>query len=69
MGILELVKIHRISITTVKFVEDVAEYEYTVLEMKFKLNPDWVPSDSAESEFDHEPLEEENEEEKSEEKK
>ena len=55
MGVLELIKINRINITTVKFVEDVAEYEYTGLEMKFKLNPDWVPSESAESEFDINP--------------
>jgi segregation and condensation protein A len=55
MGVLELIKINRINITTVKFVEDVAEYEYTGLEMKFKLNPDWVPSESAESEFDVDP--------------
>ena len=55
MGVLELIKINRIHITTVKFVEDVAEYEYTGLEMKFKLNPDWVPSESAESEFDVDP--------------
>ena len=55
MGVLELIKINRIHITTVKFVEDVAEYEYTGLEMKFKLNPDWVPSESAESEFDINP--------------
>ena len=52
MGILELIKIHRISITTVRFIEDVAEYEHTGLEMKFKLNPDYVPGDILESEFD-----------------
>ncbi len=52
MGILELIKTGRIAITTVKFVEDIAEYEYTGLEMKFKLNPDWVPSEHIESEFD-----------------
>ena len=56
MGVLELIKINRINITTVKFVEDVAEYEYTGLEMKFKLNPNWVPSENAESEFDTDPL-------------
>lgn len=52
MGVLELIKIHRISITTVHFVEDVAEYEEKGLEMKFKLNPDYVPGDILESEFD-----------------
>ena len=52
MGVLELIKIHRISITTVHFVEDVAEYDEKGLEMKFKLNPDYVPTDIIESEFD-----------------
>ncbi len=64
MGILELIKIHRIMITTVKFVEDVAEYEYTGLEMKFKLDPDYVPTDGEESEFDIDPTEENDEEKK-----
>ena len=59
MGILELIKVNRINITTVKFVEDVAEYEYTGLEMKFKLNPDWIPSEDYESEFDAPPVTEE----------
>ena len=52
MGILELIKIHRIMITTVHFVEDVAEYDAEGLEMKFALNPDYVPGDILESEFD-----------------
>ena len=52
MGILELIKIHRIIITTVHFVEDVAEYDAEGLDIKFKLNPDYVPTESAESEFD-----------------
>ena len=53
MGVLELIKIHRITITTVHFVEDVAEYDAEGLEMKFKLNPDYVPGDDLlESEFD-----------------
>ncbi len=52
MGVLELIKIHRITITTVHFVEDVAEYDEYGLEMKFKLNPDYVPGDILESEFD-----------------
>ena len=55
MGVLELIKIHRISITTVHFVEDVAEYDEYGLEMKFKLNPDYVPGDILESEFDISP--------------
>jgi segregation and condensation protein A len=52
MGILELIKLGRITITTVHFVEDVAEYEECGLEMKFRLNPDYVPTTDAESEFD-----------------
>jgi segregation and condensation protein A len=52
MGVLELIKIHRISITTVHFVEDVAEYDENGLDMKFRLNPDYVPGDILESEFD-----------------
>ena len=53
MGVLELIKIHRIMITTVHFVEDVAEYDAQGLEMKFKLNPDYIPGDDIlESEFD-----------------
>ena len=52
MGVLELIKIHRIMITTVHFVEDVAEYDAEGLDIKFKLNPDYVPIEGAESEFD-----------------
>ncbi len=52
MGVLELIKIHRIMITTVHFVEDVAEYDAEGLEIKFKLNPDYVPMEGVESEFD-----------------
>ncbi len=52
MGVLELIKIHRIMITTVHFVEDVAEYDAEGLEIKFKLNPDYVPMEGMESEFD-----------------
>ena len=69
MGVLELIKINRISITTVRFVEDVAEYEYTGLEMKFRLNPDWIPSEHAESEFDVFPEENGADEEKDKEEK
>lgn len=63
MGILELIKIHRITITTVKILEDVVEYEERGLEMMFKLNPDYVPGEETESEFDKEPLQDENDEE------
>ena len=52
MGILELIKINRILITTMHFVEDVAEYDELGLMMKFKLNPDYVPPEHSESEFD-----------------
>ena len=53
MGILELIKLRRITITTVHFVEDVAEYDKQGLDMKFKLNEDYVPSEEGvESEFD-----------------
>lgn len=52
MGVLELIKIHRIKITTVHFVEDVAEYDAEGLDIKFQLNPDYVPIEGAESEFD-----------------
>ena len=51
-GVLELIKINRITITTVKFIEDVAEYEENGLEMKFALNPDYVYSEDQHSEFD-----------------
>ncbi len=53
MGILELIKIHRITITTVTYIEGVAEYEENGLDMKFMLNPNYVPGDITESEFDH----------------
>lgn len=52
MGILELIKIHRITITTMHYVEDVAEYDELGLSMKFKLNPYFVPGDISGSEFD-----------------
>ncbi len=60
MGVLELIKINRITITTVRYVEDVIEYEEHGLEMKFKLNPDYVPGDDVlSSEFDASPTTEE----------
>lgn len=52
MGVLELIKIHRIMITTVHFVEDVAEYDAQGLDIKVKLNPDYIPVEGTESEFD-----------------
>ncbi len=53
MGVLELVKINRIIITTVQYIDDVIEYEEKGLDMKFKLNPDYVPGDDVlASEFD-----------------
>ena len=55
MGVLELIKIGRIKITNVKIVEDVVEYEEHGLEMMFSLNPDYLPSESSESEFDSAP--------------
>ena len=53
MGVLELIKIGRIFITTIKVYEDVIEYEEKGLEMMFKLNPDYVPPEDATSEFDN----------------
>ncbi len=52
MGVLELIKIQRILITSVTIIEDAVEYDETGLEMMFKLNPDFVPGEALESEFD-----------------
>ena len=52
MGVLELIKIGRVIITTAKIIEDVVEYEELGLYMKFKLNPDYVAPEGASSEFD-----------------
>ncbi len=52
MGVLELIKIHRILITTITIIEDVVEYDERGLEMKFRLNPDYVPVVGEGSEFD-----------------
>ena len=52
MGVLELIKLRRITITTVTVIEDVVEYNERGLEMMFKLNPDYVPPEVTESEFD-----------------
>ena len=66
MGVLELIKINRIKITNIRIIEDVVEYEETGLEMMFALNPDYVPVEGEESEFDKptEAPEEENDSEK-----
>ena len=60
MGILELIKIQRIKITSIKVIEDVVEYEENGLEMMFTLNPDYIPGEATQSEFDT-PHTEENE--------
>ena len=52
MGVLELIKIHRIMITSITVIEDVVEYDTNGLEMMFRLNPNYVPGDISESEFD-----------------
>ena len=65
MGILELIKIQRIKITSVTIIEDVVEYDENGLEMMFALNPDYIPGEAIESEFDT-PLIEENDESKKE---
>ena len=52
MGILELIKLRRVLITTITVTDDVVEYNEKGLEMMFKLNPDYIPPDSYESEFD-----------------
>ncbi len=66
MGVLELIKINRIKITNIRIIEDVIEYEEQGLEMMFALNPDYVPVEGEESEFDKptEAPEEENDSEK-----
>lgn len=56
MGILELIKLRRILITSVTVVEDTVVYNENGLEMMFKLNPDYVDN-GAESEFDISPEE------------
>lgn len=57
MGVLELIKLRRILITTTTVVEDVVEYNERGLEMMFKLNPDYLPPENTESEFDSIPEE------------
>ncbi len=55
MGVLELIKLGRIHITTVTIIEDVVEYNERGLEMMFKLNRDYIPTTDEESEFDAPP--------------
>ena len=55
MGVLELIKIQRIIITSVTIIEDTVEYDTNGLEMMFSLNPDYVPGEALESEFDQPP--------------
>ena len=52
MGVLELIKIHRVTITNITVTEDVVEYNDTGLGMIFKLNPNFVAGDITKSEFD-----------------
>ena len=59
MGVLELIKLGRIVITTVTVIEDVVEYNENGLEMSLKLNREYVPSENGESEFDSKPEENE----------
>ena len=65
MGVLELIKIQRIKITSIRVIDDVVEYEENGLEMMFSLNPDYIPGESGQSEFDV-PHTEENDENKKE---
>ena len=60
MGILELIKLNRIMITNFTIVEDVVEYENTGLRMSFRINPDYVAIEGAQSEFDAPATEENN---------
>lgn len=55
MGILELIKTGRILITTCHYVENVLEYDTNGLDMKFRMNPDYIPPETSESEFDEPP--------------
>ena len=57
MGMLELIKLRRVLITTITVVEDVVEYTERGLEMTFVLNPDYDPTVATESEFDSQPTE------------
>jgi segregation and condensation protein A len=64
MGVLELIKIGRILITTTKIIEDVVEYESLGIDMRFILNNDYIPpAEGSASEFDAPPEAEEKKEE------
>lgn len=52
MGVLELIKLRRVLITSITVIEDVVEYNERGLEMMLTLNPDYDPSQAIESEFD-----------------
>ena len=64
MGILELIKLRRILITTVTVIDDVVQYNERGLDMMFRLNPDYDPSQATESEFDSVPAENDEEKDK-----
>ena len=55
MGVLELIKIGRVTITTSHAIEDMIEYDELGLYMRFKLNPNYVPIEGEGSEFDAAP--------------
>ncbi|MBQ7315009.1 MAG: segregation/condensation protein A [Clostridia bacterium] len=52
MGILEMIKIHRVEITNVTYTEESADYEDCGLQMTFRLNAGYVAGDITASEFD-----------------
>ncbi len=53
MGVLEMIKVQRVFITSVREIEEgVYEYETNGPELMLKLNPDYVPTTDLESEFD-----------------
>lgn len=61
MGILEMIKIHRVTITNVTYTEESADYEDCGLLMTFRINENYVPGDISKSEFDARPTEEQKE--------
>ena len=61
MGILEMIKIHRVTITNVTYTEESADYEDCGLLMTFRINENYVPGDISKSEFDARPTENEEE--------
>lgn len=52
MGILELIKLNRVIITNVTIIDDVVEYDEIGIKMSFRINPDYIPAEGAQSEFD-----------------